>query len=54
MHERAGYDSARWHQRVLSASVRWMPEPSLNDEGIVWFANHIVAKMIQQSEPFNP
>jgi hypothetical protein len=34
--------------------TRWMPEPSLNNEGIVWFANHIVATMIQQSETFNP
>lgn len=36
------------------SSVRWMPAPSLNDDGIVWFANHIVATMIQQSQTFHP
>jgi uncharacterized protein (UPF0548 family) len=35
-------------------SVRWMPEPSLGDDGLIWFANHVVATLIQQSETFNP
>jgi hypothetical protein len=35
-------------------SVRWMPQPSLNDRGIVWFANHIVATMAQESVDHHP
>lgn len=37
----------------VGPSVRWVPEPSLTDEGIIWFANHIVATMIQGSETFH-
>ena len=33
-------------------SVSWLASPAFNDEGIIWFANHIVATMIQNSETY--
>lgn len=35
-------------------SLRWLPEPSLNDRGMMWFANHIIASMIRSSEDHRP
>jgi hypothetical protein len=30
-------------------SVRWLPGPALNDDGLIWFANHVVSTLIQSS-----
>lgn len=35
-------------------SVRWLPAPALNDDGLIWFANHVVARLIGSSENHRP
>jgi hypothetical protein len=35
-------------------SVRWLPSPSLNDAGLLWFSDHIVSSMIRSSGEYRP
>ena len=36
-----------------AGSVRWLSQPSLNDDGLIWIANHITATLVQSSESYH-